>query len=105
MKFFLALFTVLVCSGCASNRNVSVSIVDKTESVPQRYELLISFASAEDVKRVPYRLSQLKMELMDESSSQNNLYKVSIECKEFELDGIITKLNYERGVHWAKLVE
>lgn len=73
--------------------------------MPQRYELLVSFASLEDVKRVPYRLSQLKMELMDEISSQENLFKVSVVCKEFELNGIIHKLNNEQGVNWAKPVE
>lgn len=73
--------------------------------MPIRYELYISFSTLEDVKRVPYKLPHLKMELLEEVSAIENLYRVSVLCKDFEIDGVVTKLNDETGINWAKRVE
>ena len=84
---------------------MSDGVVNKTEAIALRYDLLVSFSSLEDLKRVPYRFSDLKMELREEISSSDNLYKFSILCKDYEIDGIVFKLNKEAGINCAKRVE
>ena len=105
MKFYLASCFALVLWACSPSRTVSTAVVDKTQAASLRYDLLISFSSLEDLKRVPYRFSDLKMELREEVSAPDNLYKVSILCKDYQIDRIVFRLNKEAGINWPKRVE
>lgn len=100
--FRLLIFCALLifASGCKISES-SVARADVV-SADQRYEVIVKFASLEDLKRVPYRLSKLKMEIMEDVSSADNIYLVSILCKDYALDGTITKLNDDAGISWAK---
>jgi len=72
------------------------------ESIRQRYDVEIQFASVEDVKRVPYRLTNLRMELREELSAGQHIYLVSIECRPHALEGVLEKLNTDEGIIFAK---
>ena len=100
--FRLLTFCVLlvVANGCKTSEK-PVAQADEV-SVEKRYELIVKFASLEDLKRVPYRLSKLKMEIMEDVSSTDNIYRVSILCKDYALEGTIIKLNDDVGISWAK---
>lgn len=89
--------------GCKTSEK-SVAETNHTQS-EKRYELIVKFETLEDVKRVPYRLSNLKMELLEEVSSTDNIYRVSILCHEYSLNGTIEKLNTDSGISWAKLAD
>lgn len=80
----------------------SVSKVENQDSIRQRYDVEIQFASLEDVKRVPLRLNSLKMELREELAADQNIYLVSIECKPHALKGVLEKLNADKGVVAAR---
>ena len=69
---------------------------------PIRFELVVKFNSLEDVKRVPFRLPQLKMELVEEISNTDHIYNATVLCQEYAIDGVVEKLNLEEGVGWAK---
>jgi hypothetical protein len=86
--------------GCKTTENEVV----RTENLElkKRYELIVKFASLEDLKRVPYQLSNLKMEIMEDVSSDDNIYRVSILSKDYAIDGTLEKLNKDQGISWAK---
>lgn len=72
------------------------------ESVSERFDVEVQFASLEDVKRVPLRLNKLRMELKQELSADQNIYLVSIECLPMALDGVVEKLNADAGILAAR---
>ena len=72
------------------------------QSIRERFDVEIQFASLEDVKRVPLRLSKLRMELKQELSADQNIYLVSIECKPMALNGVLEKLNADSGILVAR---
>ena len=95
----LVWFMALV-SSCVTTR--STPKVEQSIPETRQYELLVMFASKEDVKRVPHRFSNLKMSLLEEVSMSDNIYRVSIECENRAIEGTIVKLNMEAGITWGK---
>lgn len=99
-RLLILVFLLSATLGCKTTEK-SVAETSQTQS-EKRYELIVKFETLEDVKRVPYRLSNLKMELLEEVSSTDNIYQVSILCHDYALDGSIEKLNADSGISWAK---
>ncbi|MCB9185791.1 MAG: hypothetical protein H6601_03510 [Flavobacteriales bacterium] len=99
-RLLILVFLLSATLGCKTTEK-SVAETEQAQS-EKRYELIIKFETLEDVKRVPYRLSNLKMELLEEVSSTDNIYRISILCHDYALDGTIEKLNADSGIGWAK---
>ena len=99
-RWLILVLWLSIALGCKTTEK-SVVETEQTQ-VKRRYELIVKFETLEDLKRVPYRLSNLKMELLEEVSSAENTYRVSILCHDYALDGSIEKLNADSGISWAK---
>lgn len=97
---FALLTTAIGCTTTVDSTNS-----EQTNNLKKRYEILLQFASLEDVKRVPYQLPNLKMELLKEVSTRDNIYQASILCKEHALEGTLQKLNTNMGISWAKRID
>ena len=100
------IFSLVVLIALTSCKTEESAVeTQQEESIRQRYNLDVQFASLEDVKRVPLRLNKLKMELINELSSGQNIYRVSVECKPHALNGVLEKLNADEGIVGAQLHE
>lgn len=98
---YVLLGWLFALASCKATQPASSS--EEQESIRQRYDVEIQFASTEDVKRVPLRLRSLRMELREELSAGRQIYLVSIECKPHALEGVLEKLNADDGIKLAKL--
>lgn len=96
LLFFLVSTWVLSC-----NTNKEITHEANAEE-SKRFEVVVKFNSLEDVKRVPFNLPQLKMELVEEVSHSDHIYSTTVLCQEYAIDGVVEKLNLEEGVGWAK---
>ena len=104
MRFLLFVLTLSISTfGCKTLNEDSESASDSTKQ--NRYEMMVQFKTIEDVKRVPYRLSNLRMEIQKEISDTDHIYLISVDCKSYEIDGIVLKLNDDAGVVSAKRTE
>lgn len=88
----------LTAVGCGTSQKAAKSEV----VVKERFKLVVQFNSNEDVKRVPFRLSHLRMELSRQIDGADNLYEASLYCKAEDLEGIINKLPLEEGIAWVE---
>ncbi|MCF8276191.1 MAG: hypothetical protein K9J17_05595 [Flavobacteriales bacterium] len=100
---FYLLSIVVLFSACTPSKQVTVESKQAELQIEKRSTFLIRFASEEDVKRIPYRFQNLKMQLEKEISSSDHIYQVSILCRPLELEGNVMKIGNEQGVVWAKL--
>ena len=91
---------IVALSGCMANKQTTTQVPETV--VEKRYELLLKFATLEDIKRVPYRLANLKMEILEDVSSTDHIYRVSIVSKDYAIDGTLEKMNADDGISWVK---
>lgn len=91
---FVLLLTFLSCK-------VSEPQTGKSSDT-DRCQLLMKFASLEDVKRVPYQLSNLKFELQEAVSAEERIYRVELNCFEEKQKDLIQKLGTQPGVEWVR---
>ena len=73
--------------------------------VVQNYIVLVQFKNPEGLKRMLYRLEQFKLEMIQEVSESEFIYKMKLDAKPYEIDGIVQKMGMDDDVAWAKRVE
>lgn len=95
----------MLIASCKSSEQSTTAIINKQESIEEKFLLAIQFASDEDLKRVPYHFQNLRMELIKPISEHDRIYQTSILCKAYEIDGIVEKFNLHQGIDWAKRAE
>jgi hypothetical protein len=106
MRFGILFLLVAVVLISCTAQQISVNSAQQTvESADQRFKLMMQFGSEEALKRMLVRFQNLKMELDRPISASDLSYSVFVTCKDFEIDGIVTKLNLEEGIVWAKRAE
>lgn len=88
---------VFALVACTSTAPVATVPTEK-----QRCELLLKFASEEDLKRVPYQLSNLKFELVEAISAEEQIYLIKLDCFSDRKDELIEKLRLQNGVEWVR---
>lgn len=98
IRLLIASCLVIGIVGCKSTQNSSVH----QEEASARFNVLIQFKSDEDVKRVPFQLPKLKIELYQQVDSSDNLYNASIYCKPSNLNSTLEKMQLQDGIVWVK---
>ena len=97
------LFSVAAFAACKTVDHTTVT--EKSDQQSTRYQIQIQFASVEDVKMVPLQYEKFRMQLNEELLHDQHLYRASIECKPYEIDGVIKKMKQDEGVIDVSRVE
>ena len=85
---------ILVMLGC---KTTAPEVSDSRERSLQRFEVLLHLESDEDLKRVVYDFSNLKMAEVRNVTDQPVQLIVSIECTDYEIDGFAEKIGMSEG--------
>lgn len=88
---------VFALVACKNTAPVATAPTEK-----QRCEFLLKFASEEDLKRVPYQLSNLKFELVEAISAEEQIYLIKLDCFSDRKGELIEKLRLQNGVEWVR---
>lgn len=91
--------------GCRSAADtVTASSTSEADAV-QAFSLVVKFNGQEGLKRAMYDYEKFQMSIVKDVSSSDAIYLVGIRCKDYEVDGIIQKLNDDPNIIWAKRSE
>jgi hypothetical protein len=97
----ISLLIVTFC-GCKTTEN-SVGNEDASmNSVVNEYALMVKFVSDEGFKRAMFEFERLRMKVDQDVLVEDHIYQILIQCKEYEIDGIVQKLNNNPNIDWAK---
>lgn len=105
MRFPISLLLVLTMTACKVGQESTSANVKEETVVLQDYAVMVKFSSEEGLKRGMYELENLKIVVEREVSAQDHIYLMKLRCQEFQIDGIIRKLNENPNFEWAHLAE
>lgn len=83
---------VLIATASCRSTTVPLDVVVQREQQLQRFQLLIVFADAGEIKHMAHDYHHLRLEVGQEVSASPPTYLVSIGCTPQELDGFILKI-------------
>lgn len=91
--------------GCGTTRNSTVSATVEQRETVRQFELIVKFSSDEGLKRAMFGFEKFRMTILEDISTEDAIYRILIQCKEYEIDGVIRKLNDDANIEWAKRSE
>lgn len=97
----LSLLIITFC-GCKTIENSFGNAETSVNSVSNEYVLMVKFVSDEGFKRAMFEFERLRMEVDQDVSVEDHIYQILIQCKEYEIHGIVQKLNDNPNIDWAK---
>lgn len=98
LRILFAFVLMIGTVGCKTTQDRS----ELQEEAYVRFDVLIQFKSEEDVKRVPFQLPKLRLELLQQVEGSDNLYNASIHCRPSNLNSILEKMQVQDGIVWVK---
>lgn len=100
----ISLLMVTLCE-CKTTENSVGNAEMSVNSVSNEYALMVKFVSDEGFKRAMFEFERLRMKVDQDVSVEDHIYQILIQCKEYEIDGIVQKLNDNPNIDWAKRSE
>lgn len=105
MRWMLGMaFVSIMFVSCKSAGNLPQSNNKQVEIESETYQIMVQFKNPEGLKRVLYRLDKFKIQMEEEVSNSDFIYKMRLDTKPYEIDGIVEKLRLNEDVLWAKRV-
>jgi hypothetical protein len=97
------MISIAAFAGCKPTMNTSKT--DMSVQQATRFQIQIQLASIEAVKRVPLRYEKFRIQLNEEIARDQHLYQASIECRPYEIDGVIEKMKLDDEIVDVRRVE
>ncbi|MBI1288123.1 MAG: hypothetical protein GC178_11175 [Flavobacteriales bacterium] len=88
--------------GCKTTHKSVEEPVQKAEAPILKFPVTVKFRSEEAFKRGMFELGRFHATIGSEISSAEHIYQLFLSCREYEIDGIVEKLNDNPNIEWAK---